>query len=175
MVPKTVTLSSATFSAWIPLNWRGMAGIYAVGLGVKLSSGASLTYSVQHTFDNPWTSSIDWSASRTTTTGTITKIAHKLSISDWVQFDAAAPFNAAYAVASISDADTFTVTVANSGATTTVWGNSQIHTARVFNHQNLVSKTSSDFDNYAFPARACRLIITAYTSGSAELTVVEAG
>jgi len=152
-----------------------MAGVYSICLGVKLTSGASLTYSVQHTFDNPWQSSIDWSASRSTTTGTITKIAHGLSVADWVQFDAAAPFNASYAVAGYTDADTFTVTVANSGATSVGWGSAQIHTAKVFNHQNLVSKTSSDFDNYAFPARACRLIITSYTSGSAELTVVEAG
>lgn len=174
MNPAVVNVGSATFSRWIPINWRARGG-FAIGLSVKLTSGASLTYSVQHTFDNPWTSSIDWSAARTTTTGTITKIAHKLSASDWVQFDSATPFNAAYAVATISDADTFTVTVANSGATAVVWGSSQIHTARVFNHQNLVSKTASDYDNYAFPARACRLIVTTWASGSAELTVVEAG
>lgn len=175
MKPAVVLLGSAAFSRWIPLNWRAMSGIYAIGLGVKLTPSPTLTYTVQHTFDNPWASSIDWSASRTTTTGTITKIAHGLSVDDWTQFDATAPFNAAYSVASVVDADNFTVTVANSGATSVLWGSRQIHTAKVFNHADLAAKTASADGNYAFPARACRLILTAWTTGTAELTVVEAG
>ena len=173
MRPAVVTVSSATFSRWIPLNWR--SSVYAIGLGVKLTSGAVLTYSVQHTFDSPWDANYEWSASRSTTVGTITWVAHQLSASDWVQFDAAAPFNAAYSVTSISDADTFVVTVANSGVASTTFGNNQAHKARVFSHADLAAKTVSADGNYAFPARAVRLLISAYTSGSATLTVVEAG
>ena len=54
--PTSVTVSSATESAWIPVNYKQTP--FNVGLGVVLSAGASLTYSVQHTFDNIQDSSI---------------------------------------------------------------------------------------------------------------------
>lgn len=172
--PSVVTLSSATFSPWIKLNWRPTAS-YAIGLGVLLTSGASLTYSVQHTFDNIYVPTKEWSGSRTTTTVTVTKTAHGMSVADWVQVDApaTAPFAGTFAIAAITDADNFTYTVANSGATSVVWGSADIHTARVLPHSTLAAKTASADGNYAFPAIACRLIISSYTSGSATLTVVQ--
>lgn len=172
---RTVRLSAAGFSDWIGVDFRVAQASFAIGLGVKLSSNGNLTYSVQHTMDNIYDASTSWSAARTTTTGTITKTNHGLSVDDWVLFEAAAPFNAAYSVVSVTDQNTFVVTVANSGATAVVWGNNQIHTGRLFNHENLVAQTTSGDGNYAFPPRAIRLIVTTYTAGYADLTVLQAG
>jgi hypothetical protein len=102
-----VTLSSVTVSKPIPLNVY--ADPFNVGLGVKLSSGAVLTYTVEHTFDD-------------------------------VQSASFSPATAAwYPNASIN------------AATTNLDG------------------------NYAFPVTAIRLNVTAYTSGTATLTVIQSG
>lgn len=175
--PLTVTLAAAGFSPWMGANWRAMNGVFAIGLGVKLSSGASLTYSIQHTFDEIYTPTKLWSAARVGTTATVTKVGHKLSVNDWIRIDPPAlpPFVGEFPVASIVDADNFTFTVANSGATAVIFGSADIHTARVFEHQTVTGFTASAFDNYAFPPRAFRLAVTTYASGSAELTAIQAG
>jgi hypothetical protein len=45
-----VTVSSATASPPLPVDYR--AQVFNIGIGCVLSAGASLTYSVQHTFDD---------------------------------------------------------------------------------------------------------------------------
>jgi hypothetical protein len=99
--PTSVTVSSQTSSAAIPINWR--ANNFAVGIGCVVNSGTH-TYKVQHTFDDIYT-------------------------------------------------------VANP-----TW----------FDHASLVSKTASADGNYAFPIRAVRLTITAWTSGSTTMTILQA-
>jgi len=150
-------------------------GGFAVGMGVKLSSGASLTYNVQHTFDELYTPSQGWSASRITTVGTIVQVNHGLSVGDWAMFDAAVPFRGEYAVASVVDADSFTITVADTGVAAVVANTANMWKARVFNHEDLVAKTTSEDGNYAFPPRASRLNLSVYASGFAELTIIQAG
>lgn len=46
-------------------------------------------------------------------------------------------------------------------------------TPTAFKHATLVSKTASGDGNYAFPVRAIRLNVTAYTSGTATLTILQ--
>lgn len=46
-------------------------------------------------------------------------------------------------------------------------------TPTAFKHSTLVSKTANADGNYAFPIRAVRLNVTAYTSGSATLTILQ--
>lgn len=174
MRPQRVSLSAAGFSPWLNIN-RMPQGNFGVALGVKLSSGASLTYSVQHTSDPLWNPTKEWSASRTTTIGTITQTNHGLSVGDWAQMDAAAPFNTAYAVASVVDADNFTVTVPDSGVTSVAKGASNLWTARVAETSGMSAQTASKDGNYAVPPTACRLIITSYTSGFADLDVRQVG
>lgn len=174
MRPQTLRLSAAGFSPWLNIN-RMPAGEFGVALHVELSNGASLTYSVQHTFDPIYTPTKEWSASRTTTTGTITKANHGLSVGDSVEMDAAAPFNQAYAVASVVDANNFTITVADSGATSVPVGWSNLWSARLVETSGMSGLTASADGNYAFPPTACRLVITSYTSGFADLTVIQAG
>lgn len=175
MRPQRVTLSAAGFSPWLNIN-RLPRGNFGVALGVELSSGATLTYSVQHTTDPLYNAQTqEWSASRTTTTGTITRTNHGLSAGDWVQMDAAAPFDTAYSVASVVDADNFTITVANSGATAVARGAANLWIARVRETLDMSGLSASAEGNYAFPPTACRLIITAYTSGFAQLNVLQVG
>lgn len=107
MRPIRVTVSSATASNAIPLDQY--ISPFNIGLGVSLSAGASLTYTVQHTFDDIFS----------------------------LTFDPA--------------------------------------TANWFSHATMVNKTVSFDGNYAYPVTAIRLNVTSYTSGSATMTVVQAG
>lgn len=46
-------------------------------------------------------------------------------------------------------------------------------TPTAFKHSTLVGKTANADGNYAFPVRAVRLNVTAWTSGSATLTILQ--
>lgn len=107
MRPMSVTVGSATASTPIPLDHY--ISPFNLGLGVSLSPGADLTYTVQHTFDDVWDPN----------------------------------FNAA--------------------------------TAKWFNHATMNAKTTSFDGNYAYPIMAVRLLVTVYTSGTATLTIIQAG
>jgi len=48
-------------------------------------------------------------------------------------------------------------------------------TAVAFDHPDVTGKTVNTDGNYAFPVRAIRLNVTAYTSGAAVLTLIQAG
>ena len=51
MRPVRVTVASQAASAPIPLDH--FQGPFNVGIGVVVAAGSTLTYSVQHTFDDP--------------------------------------------------------------------------------------------------------------------------
>ena len=110
MRPVKQTVSSVTTSEPIRTNWRGTGGSFGISLGVDLNPGV-LTYTVEHTFDDPteFSSSADYNANATwrPTTG-------------------------------------------------------------------LAALAANGEGNIAFPVQAVRLNVTAYTSGSAELTVTQA-
>lgn len=107
MRPVRVTVSSQTASAPIPLDHY--QGPFNVGIGVAVSAGATLTYSVQHTFDD--------------------------------------------------------VNAAGFDPSTAVW----------YTNSALGAKNTTLDGNYAFPVTAVRLNVTAYTSGSVTMTLVQAG
>ncbi len=169
---ETRRLSAAGVSTWIFVDqrrkWLG------IGLHVALSSGASLTYSVQHSFDNLRAMFTDFTATRVTTTVTVTKVNHGLSVGDYVyQEGVGAPMDGEHTVASVADLDTFTYTVANSGVTSAP--NSRMATARVFPNATLALLTASADGNYMFPPAVIRLKISTYGSGFADLTVIQQG
>lgn len=103
----SVTVSALGASSPIPMDQRNDP--FNVGVGVVLSAGASLTYTVQHTFDDVFSPTFD-------------------------------PATAAW-----------------------------------FSNSSLVTKTASSDGNYAFPVTAIRLNVTVYASGSATMTVLQAG
>ncbi len=173
MRPTSVRLSAAGFSPWIPIN--RMSDSFGIGFGVKLSSGASLTYSVQHTFDDIYAQREDLTISRSTTTATVTMVNHGLSVGDWIYIsNAGAPFDGFFAVAAVTNLNVFTYTVLNSGATAASLL-ARIQTARVFEHAVVTAKTASLDGSYLYPPRAIRLAVTTYSSGFADLNVIAAG
>lgn len=167
--PQTVRLSAAGFSPWIPIN--RMTESFGVGLGCKCSSNVNLTYSVQHTFDDLWERTL-CSMSRSTTSLSITKTNHGLSTSDWAQISGGSIWDGTYSIASITNQNTFVVTVVDTGAASGLF---YVQTARVFDHAEIDDETGSVDGNYEFPPRACRLIVTSYTAGYVDLTVIQAG
>lgn len=107
MRPIRVTVSAVGASAVLPMDtYRDP---FNLGIGVALSAGAALTYSVQHTFAD--------------------------------------------------------VQAAGFSAATAVW----------YDNATLTAKTTSSDGNYAYPVTAVRLNVTAFTSGSATMTVIQAG
>jgi hypothetical protein len=97
----SVSVASATTSNPIPVNFR--AKNFGIGFGVDIGGG-TMTYKVQHTFDDP-----------------------------------------------------------QNGLSSAVW----------FDHSTVTGKTANSDGNYAFPVMAIRLNVTAYTSGTATLKVIE--
>ncbi len=173
MQQQTVRVSSATFSPWIPFDNR--RSWFGAGLAVVISDDATLTYSVQHTYDDLYTKNTAWTATRSGTTVTVEYVNHGVVAGSSVLVEGAgAPFDGEFSVASVVDADSFTYTVANSGATTAVPG-SRMGLARVFEHTTLTSQSASKDGNYAYPPAFCRLLVSAYTDGFAELTVIQQG
>lgn len=105
--PVRVTVGSVASSNVIPLNTYGDP--FNVGIGCDVSAGGSLTYTVQHTFD-----------------------------------DVQSPtFNPA--------------------------------TATWFSNSTVVAQTTDKDGNYAYPVTAVRLTVTAWTSGTVTMTVIQAG
>jgi len=107
MRPIRVTVGSQTVSSPIPMDTY--QDPFNVSIGVALSAGASLTYTVQHTFDD--------------------------------------------------------VFAANFDPSTAVW----------YSNASLATKTTSSDGNYISPVTAVRLNVTVYSSGSATMTVIQAG
>lgn len=104
MINSSKTVGSATSSAAIPVDWQQVP--FAVSLACVVSAGATLTFKVQHTFD-----------------------------------------------------DIFDSTV------TPTW----------FDHSSITGKTANTDGNYAFPVKAVRLTLTAWTSGTCTLKVLQGG
>lgn len=165
------TLSAAGSSAWMSPS-RVLA--MGLGLGLTFSPDANMTVSVQHTFDVPDTPRTV-SVSRTGTTATITDNAHGLSTGDNVIISANDPTFAGSFDITVTDANTYTITVPNVGATAST---PTLQSFRVFNNSTLSGVSGSPptklDGNYAFPIAACRLKCTTYVAGFATLTALQA-
>jgi hypothetical protein len=108
MRPVTITASASGGSTPVVLDFR--LNPFSVAIGCVVSAGATLTYTIQHTFDDPFQSG---------------------------------------------------------GLTNATW----------FDHDDsgLVNQTGNANGNYAFPVRASRINVTAYTGGSVTVTYVQSG
>lgn len=161
-------MAAAGNSPWIPINRYVSA--FGVALGLIFSSNKNLTAEVQYTLD-PLVDQLA-TVTRSTTTATAILPNHGLSVGDSVVAKGPAPFAGTYAVAAVTDQDTFTFTVANSGST---GAQVQLIPLRVQVHADLTGKTADAVGNFAFPPTACRLTVTPYTAGYVDLDVVSAG
>lgn len=175
MYPITQRLSAAGYTPWVPIN--RLQTSFNVALAVVLSSGASLTYTVEYTLDNPHDSmnqTQNFTLSRTTTVLTVIKTAHGLSVGDWVNLwgNGGAPLDGEFQVATIVDANTFTVPVAAAGLSAGN-GTGWLQTLRVFSHATLTGLTASASGSFSSPPFATRLHVSTYSSGTADFDIIQ--
>lgn len=175
------TLAAVAASPWmIPGPMQETPGL---GLALTFSFNASMTVSVQHTLDDPQQNSRAVTLARAATVLTVTDTAHNLNVGDNILLSnpnndanniwgTGKPVGTSYDVATIVDANNYTVTVANSGSAA---GTGFVQSFRVFNHAILNGVTGApparSDGNYAFQIGATRLKCTAFTAGTATLTV----
>ena len=173
MRPIILSASAAGNSPWAPISY--LQNAFAIGLAGIPTSGASLTYTVQHTFDD-LEKFVPVSVSRTGTVATVTDNDHRLSVGDSVTLTGTGDPNleGTYDVASIVDANTYTYTVANTGAAASIPGSQAVH-MRVFNFDDasFVGASTRVDGNYAFPIRAIRLKVNTYNSGKVDLVILQ--
>ncbi len=174
MKSKIVSLSSVGVTPWVPLDYR--QNPFSVSLGVDLDSAASgITYTVQHTFDDPGKKIVPASITRSGTTVTVTFLsAHDLNTGDSIIVEGSGVNGMdGYFTVTVSTTTVLTYTSSISGTAT---GNldTRIVTFRVFPHATLAAQTAAGDGNYAFPVQATRLNVTAYSAGKASLIVNQA-
>lgn len=165
------------FSPAIPVDYRSVPlGIGIIGIP---SSNATLTWGVQHTLDDPGPDgAFPVTYSQTTTTITVTDTrqffgvtGHGLSVADSVYLTGIAGTpDGNYQVATVTSQTVYTVTSAVSQSAA---GNAVAHNFRWDNHVSLVTLTGRQDGNYAFPIRAIRLNISAYTAGYLDLIILQ--
>jgi hypothetical protein len=170
--PKRVTVSSATRSAWMPLN--AYLSPFNIGIACVCSSNKNFTYSVEYSHDSPLTT-LPCSITRSTTTATLTLVNHGLTTSDSIIVTGSGDANldGTYQVASVSDQNTITYAVVDTGATAS--SSARVAPMRVFTHSTLVSKTANADGNIAYPVHAVRLNVTPWVAGYVTMLVTQAG
>ena len=169
MRPVTVRMAAAGFSRWVLLDHYTTG--FGVGIGLVFSDGATLECTVQHTFDDIYKETL-CPLVRTTTSLNVNFPNHGLSVDDWVQL-ADTEWAGQYAVATVVDANNFTVTVADSGSAAA--NPARVQTARTFDHDALTNIAANADGNYQFPPQASRLLVTAWTDGFVDFNLVSGG
>jgi hypothetical protein len=178
-----VSLVSATQSSWIPHDYYQTPA--NIGLAGFISSGATLTYGVQFTLDDLGPGAErQVLTSQSTTVVTVTDNGppgnggtHGLSVGDYVRLygTGIAGLDGEYvSVATIVSATQYTLTSLTS-QTVSPAVPAKVITARVFTHAVLTAQTTRATGNYTVATRGSRLNVTAYTSGTATLEVLQGG
>lgn len=198
--PVRVFLNAVGASPWIPVDYRQAP--FAIGLVGIPSSGSTLTWLVEHTFDELGLQSAGRpvTCARAATVMTVTDLgpffsddvhnpqfgAHGLTAGDSVllggtgssQMNSPITANGAggdvgWTIATVPSATTYTITVANAGPTADS-GGAQALGLRVVPHSTLGAGQATRTDgNYAFPPKAVRFRLSAYTSGSFEGLIIQ--
>lgn len=173
MQPVYQRLVAAGAGPWVPVDRRQTP--FNLAVAGSIDAASTLTWKVQHTLsrlNNDAERQV--SISRTTTVATVTDPAHGLKVGDSpiIMGSGSSNLDGEREVASVVDANTYTYTVANSGATASNAG-TRAKNLRVFDHATLTGQTGSADGNYAFPPTAIRFYITAFTSGALNGEIVE--
>ena len=163
MRPKTFILNTAATGSTPWHRTDDRQSPFNLGFGVTVQGTG--TYTVEHGFTN-FNDVKQPGLTRTTTTATAKLPNHGLQVGDsLVVWGAGAPFDGTYPVASITDANNVTYTVANSGASVGD-PDAKCIPIRVFAHSSgLTSQTTSNNGNYAFPVNCVRLTCTVAGTG----------
>lgn len=167
---------------WLPLDYRQRPPTVTINVLVP-STVTAVTYSVDYTNDDLMgnTKVSPSSITRVTTTATVVSPLHGLNVGDSIRVlgtgipnAQATSLDGLFSVASVTDANTFTYTVANSGVTTSSLQAYYIP-MHVTTLSSLSGKTATADGNVAFPVRAVRLRVTAYTGTGNVLMEVTQG
>jgi len=161
MRPNQIKLSSQTFSDWQPVNFHGSE--FGAGIGCNVSEGAVLTYSIEFTFDNPYTK-LPVSISRTTTTATATfKEEHGKAVGDTITVGGHREDNlkGTFEITAAT-ATTVDFTVADTGSASE---NGYAVVCTVFVHPDISGVSDNQEAAFDKPPTAYRLNCTSYTSG----------
>ena len=167
------TVAAQAAGAWIPVD--SLQTAFGLGLFVTVSLDANgLTYEVDLTGDDPFAVPRPVTIFQSTTTATITDPAHGLLSGDSATLsNTGIGIDGTYTI-TVTDANTYTVTTVTSQTATGKNGSSVI-TFRVFTHPTLVGQTTRQTGNVAFPVKAVRLKLSAWSAGSATLAVISHG
>lgn len=174
-----LTLAAAGATRWYPLSYY--QNPFSVSLMYAPNADAvGITAKVQHTHDDPQNARPVTSLTRSGTVATVVDPGHGLATGDclMVMNSGDANLDTALGVGAdvtVVDKDTYTYVVANTGATSAPAALLRVVTLRVDDHPIMTGMAARTDGNYAFPVRATRLRSTAYTSGSASLTVTQGG
>jgi hypothetical protein len=148
---------------------------FGVGYFVAVQQGSTLTFKIEHGWSVLPTDEQQYSSiTRSTTTATL-KVPSALTVKvadSIIVKGAGAPFDGTFQVASVTNQNTITYTVANSGATTAITGGF-VRLIRTIDDPVVVSKSSSTEGNLAFPCSHIRLNLTAWSAGAAVLTLLQ--
>lgn len=170
MRPVTQRLSATGNAPWITINRYPSS--FGVALGVVFSSNGNLTALVQYATDPLVAKACN--ITRVTTTATLKLTNHGLSVADSVVVTCAgAPLDGTYAVAGVTDQDTITYTVVDSGVAAAV--DARVIPLRVQPHPVLDALTADADSNFSVPPTVVRLRCSAYTAGYVDLNVVSGG
>lgn len=169
----TQRLSAEGNSNWIVLDQYATS--YSVALSLVFSSNANMTCNVQYTMDDPFNEQFMFTApTRVTTTATLTLTNHGLTAADSIKvIGSGDPFDGTYAVATVTNQNVITYTVANSGLATGNRGG-RVIVYRVQPHPVLTTITADADSNFTSPPRAVRFNCSVYTAGYCDFTVVQA-
>lgn len=186
MRPVRVSVNAAGTSQWIPVDYLQVA--FGIGLGVIPSEdAATVSYTVQHTFDSMVSPTRQVSWTRVTTTMTVTDtgpagLGHGLSTGDSVILKGSgtasldSPMAAigmgdlGWTVASTPSSITYTVTVTNAGPAA---GVAVATNLRVFDHSTLAAASTRQDGYYAFPPTAVRLKLSTLAAGFVDLYLIQ--
>lgn len=177
MRPAQVYLVAAGKSPWIPVDYLSIAP--SVGLATGISSGGSATWEVDETPDGAETKH-PVTVTRATTVITVAdfgpdgKSGHLLVVGDDVilQGTGFTGGDGEFTVASVVDANHYTLTSGTSG-TATGSPNTYATTFRIFPDATLKALTARTQGSINFPTRAVRLNVGTYGSGTIWLKVLQ--
>ena len=163
MRPNKQTLDAAGNSPWVPIDFR--VNGFGVGIGVNVSSGGVLTYSIQHTFDSV-SDPVSVSIARVTTVATVAfEEPHGKSVDDSITVTGITEDNltGTFAIASVPTDLTLTYTVVDTGSAAET---AKASVFSVFEHDTLTGLSAAADGGYVLPPSAIRLVVSAFTSGN---------
>ena len=171
MRPKKQTLSAAGSSNWVPIS-QYVDG-FGISIGVTLSEGANLTYSVQHSFDNTSDRKETTFARIAGTATAVFKEPHNKSVGDSIVVESSSSvFSGTHEITNVPDPVSVQYSVPILGDTSAS-GTSVL--LSVFDNDDLKDQTQNGQGNYLFPPSAIRLTVSSYTSGVVEANYIFQG